>query len=50
MANLLVTGGAGFVGANLHMAMQRADLAEEIGHQIDALSMPARPGMGSKAA
>ena len=41
---------AGFVGANLHMAMQRADIAEAIGHQIDALSMPTRPGMGSKAA
>ena len=41
---------AGFVGANLHMAMQRADTAEAIGQQIDALSMPARPGMGSKAA
>jgi UTP--glucose-1-phosphate uridylyltransferase len=41
---------AGFVGANLHMAMQRADIAEAIGHQIDALSMPTRPGIGSKAA
>jgi UTP--glucose-1-phosphate uridylyltransferase len=41
---------AGFVGANLHMAMQRADIAEAIGHQIEALSMPTRPGMGSKAA
>ncbi len=39
---------AGFVAANLHMAMQRADVAEAIGQEVDALA--SRSGMGSRAA
>lgn len=38
---------AGFVTANLHMAMARADVAEAIGVEIDAL---ATPGRGVRAA
>jgi UTP--glucose-1-phosphate uridylyltransferase len=39
---------AGFVAANLHMAMQRSDVAEAISQEIDALA--SLSGMGSRAA
>ncbi len=39
---------AGFVAANLHMAMQRADIAEAIGPEIDRLAV--RERSGSRAA
>ena len=41
---------AGFVGANLHMAMLRADLAQALGPEINALALPARSGTSFRAA
>ncbi|QPC88130.1 NTP transferase domain-containing protein [Mesorhizobium sp. NBSH29] len=40
----------GFVAANLHMAMQRADIAEALGPLIERLADAANPGRGTRAA
>jgi len=41
---------AGFVSANIHMAMMRADVASEIGGEVEALALTLSAGMGSRAA
>lgn len=41
---------AGFVAANLALAMARPELAEALAPELDRYAMPARPGAGSRAA